>query len=93
MTDIVATAVPPMKEGREALGPWVGRPDVWRAESKHVRAPRKAGGLFVLRGRSDGRGLGCRFGERNGRCLRFLDFFWFGFGQRLLPRGHHPGHH
>lgn len=28
MTDIVATAVPPMKEGREALGPWVGRPDV-----------------------------------------------------------------
>ena len=28
MTDIIATSVPPMKERLEALGPWVGRPDV-----------------------------------------------------------------
>ncbi len=82
VTDIITTVVPPMKEEREALGPWVGRPDVWRAESKHVRAPRKAGGLFALLGwrRSDGRGLGYRFGQRNGGCLRFLDFLWFGLG-------------
>ncbi len=92
VTDIITTVVPPMKEEREALGPWVGRPDVWRAESNHVRAPREAGGLFVLRGRSDGRGFGFGFGQRNGGCLRFLDFLWFGFGERLLPGGHHPGH-